>query len=114
MKARLTGPVSFAITILVAAGCVSHRKDYTRGETDICEIHHQKMQKVMVPAHYGLMSVTQRGAAMYSASTNTFPHAEDSVNPGCDPRGPREALIYNCSECVKVRHQWEADYDAKH
>ena len=106
--------VSLAIAIFVVAGCATGRMNYTGDRADVCEVHHQQMQKIIVPAYYGLMPVMPRDAAMLSARTNTFPHAEDSVNPGCDPRGPREAVIYSCPECIKVRHLWEADYDAEH
>jgi hypothetical protein len=114
MRTRPTHTVVLAIAIFIVAGCATGRMDYTGGRPDVCEVHHQQMQKTIVPAYYGLMPVTPRDEAMYSARTNTFPHAEDSVNPGCDPRGPREAVVYSCPECVRVRHLWEADYDAKH
>jgi hypothetical protein len=114
MRTRPTHSVVLAIAILVVAGCATGRMDYTGGRADVCEVHHQQMQKTIVPAYYGLMPVMPRDAAMYSARTNTFPHAEDSVNPGCDPGGPREAVVYSCPECVRVRHLWEADYDSKH
>lgn len=114
MRTRPIHTVVLAIAIFVVAGCATGRMDYTGGRADVCEVHHQQMQKTIVPAYYGLMPVMPRDAAMYSARTNTFPHAEDSVNPGCDPRGPREAVVYSCPECVRVRHLWEADYDAKH
>ena len=114
MRTRPTHTGVLAIAIFIVAGCATGRMDYTGGRPDVCEVHHQQMQKTIVPAYYGLMPVTPRDAAMYSARTNTFPHAEDSVNPGCDPRGPREAVVYSCPECVRVRHLWEADYDAKH
>ena len=114
VRTRPTRPVVLAIAIFTVAGCSTARIDYTGCRPDVCEVHHQQMQKTIVPAYYGLMPVTPRDAAMYFARTNTFPHAEDSVNSGCDPRGPREAVVYSCPECVRVRHLWEADYDAKH
>jgi hypothetical protein len=88
--------------------------DYTSGKIAVCEVHHQKMIKIVVPAHYGLMDVTPRDAALDSARAIAFPHAEDSVNPGCTPRGQREALVYTCPDCVEVRHRWEANYDSVH
>src|SRR6266849_3115798 len=104
----------FTIGIFIVAGCAPLRKDYTRGEANVCEIHHQTMEKSVVPISYGLMFVTPRGAAMYPASTNTFPHAETYLNPGCTVHRTREAVIYTCPECVRIRHQWEEDYDSKH
>jgi hypothetical protein len=88
--------------------------DYAKGAARVCEVHHREMEKTIVPIHYGLGIVTPRNEAMYSASTNGFPHAPDSVNPGCAVQSPREAVIYICPECVKLRQQWEADYDSKH
>jgi hypothetical protein len=114
VRVRAIYPRVLAVAIFVLGGCATGRIDYTAGKSSICEVHHYRMQKTLVPAYYGLMPVTPRDAAMYKASTNMFPHAEDSVNPGCDPRGPREALVYNCPECLRIEHLWEADYAAKH
>jgi hypothetical protein len=114
MHARLAHVVALVVATLSVAGCATGRIDYTYGKWGVCEVHHQTMQKAIVPAYYGLMPVTPRDEAMDSIRSKTFPHAEDHLNPGCDPRGPREAVVYSCSECVRVRHLWEADYDAKH
>jgi hypothetical protein len=102
-----------ALAILVAVGCAPLRKDFTRGEANICEVHHQKMQKTVVPVTYGLESVTPLDAALYSAGTTSFPHAKTHLNPGCTPQRTREGIIYTCAECVRIRTQLEANYDSK-
>lgn len=99
---------------LLASGCASYREDYTRGKQNTCEIHHIKMDKTVVPVHYGLTTVDARGAAMENVSGTAFPHAEDSLNPGCPVQRTREAVIYTCSECMRARRAWETDYEAKH
>jgi hypothetical protein len=115
MKTRIreSGVVLVLAVLCSNFGCAT-RLDYTRGETAVCEVHHQKMIKTIVPAHYGFMNVTPRDTALDLARVNTFPHAEDSVNPGCTPRSQSEALVYTCPECVEVRRQWETNYDATH
>ena len=101
------------MAVFVTVGCAPLRKNFTRGEANICEVHHLRMQKTVVPVSYGLRSFTPRDAAMYSASTNNFPHAETHINPGCTPKRTREGIIYTCAECVRIRNQGEEDYDSK-
>jgi hypothetical protein len=114
MRTRLTTVILVAVAALSSIpGCATRRLDYTKGETSVCEVHHQKMTKTVVPVHYGLMTVTPRDGALNSASTNAFPHAEDFVNPECMVRSQREALVYTCLECVRARRQWEANYDSR-
>ena len=114
MSTRSAQFIACTIAVFIFAGCATHRKDYTGGKANVCELHHQQMQKTIIPIYYGLMPVRPRDAAMYSASTNGFPHAMDSLNPGCGVRSAREAVIYTCPVCVRARHQWEADYDSSH
>ena len=114
MRSHQTPFIAFAIVLYIASGCATRQADYTIGKAGICEVHHRTMDKTVVPIHYGLMPFPPRSQALYSASTNTFPHAQDSLNPSCVVSSEREAMIYTCPECVSVRHQWEADYDSKH
>jgi hypothetical protein len=110
-----THAVILATIVFIIVGCASRRANYTRGQSGVCEVHSQTMQKVVVPTHFGLMALSPRDQAMLSASDIYFPHADDSINPGCDPsRGPREAVIYSCPTCLKARRQWEASYDSQH
>jgi hypothetical protein len=105
--------IALAAAVFAAGGCAPLRKDFTRGEAKTCEVHQRIMDKTAVPVHYGLMSVSARDDALYAASTNAFPHAKASLNPGCNVQRTREAIIYTCAECVRLRHQWEAAYDSK-
>ena len=114
MRTLHTVLVAFAIALCIAGGCATRQADYIKGKADVCEVHHRKMDKIVVPLHYGLMSFSSRSQALYSVSTNAFPHAQDSLNPSCVVSSQREAVIYRCPECVRVRHQWETDYDSKH
>jgi hypothetical protein len=72
-------------------------------------MHQTLMVKTNVPIHYGLMPVTP----MYEASVRLFPHAQDSVNPGCMIETPKWATIYNCPACVEARRLWELSYSGK-
>jgi hypothetical protein len=95
-------------------GCATRRVDYTVGKPAVCEVHHCAMDKTVVPIHYGLMPFPPRSQALYAARTNSFPHADDSINPGCVVSREREAVIYTCPQCVAAQHQWETDYDSRH
>jgi hypothetical protein len=103
------------LTLLMAAGFVgcATKRDYTVGASAVCEVHHCTMDKTIVPIHYGLMPFPPRSQALYAASTNSFPNADDSINPSCRVSRKREALIYTCPQCVVARQKWETDYDSQ-
>ncbi len=107
--------ILLAVAALLASGCVSYRRDYTGVAPSICEVHHCKMQKTVVPVrHEGLVPVRARDIAMTEARPAAFPHAEDSVNMGPMVDHTQEAVIYTCPDCERARRAWEADYDGKH
>ena len=87
--------------------------DYTVGKSEVCEIHHFKMVKTDVPIVYGLFPVSQRSLSEYEASTNSFPHTTESLNPSCLVQRAKEGIIYTCPKCEQARQQWELEYDAK-
>ena len=95
------------------AGCATRRVDYTSDKSAVCEVHHSTMDKMVVPIYYGLMAFPPRSQDLYAASTNSFPHARDSINPSCVVSREREAVIYICPQCVSARRQWETDYDSR-
>lgn len=114
MRTCLTYCILLAMVACLASGCVPYRKDYTGREASICEVHHRKMEKTVAPVYYGLAPVRARDAAMAKASTEAFPHADDSINPSCVVQRTREGVIYTCPDCVRARRAWQAHYDAKH
>ena len=103
------------LTLLLAAGVVgcAVQRDCTTGTSAVCEVHYCRMERTVVPIHYGLMPFAPRSQARYAASTNSFPHARDSINPSCEVSREREAVIYACPQCVAARQQWETDYDSR-
>ncbi len=99
--------------VVAIVGCAT-RRDYTAGESAVCEVHHRTMEMAVVPIYYGLMPFPPRSQALYAASTNAFPHARDFINPSCVVAREREALIYTCPQCVAARRQWETNFDLQH
>lgn len=83
-------------------------------KSDLCEIHHAQMIKKTVALYYKNYPMDQRSLALYQASTNLFPHAEESDIPSFWLAQPDGADIYICPECQKVRHQWLSKYDTTH
>ena len=82
--------LALIIAAFSVAGCATKQIDYTGGKSNNCELHHVAMVETLVPVYYGLFPVDQRSLAMYQASTNSFPHAQDSVNPSCVVASPKQ------------------------
>jgi hypothetical protein len=97
--------------LLLVAGCATLREDYTSGESEVCKVHSLRMSKTVVPIKYGLIQPSERSLARFAASTNSFPNADDWVWGGCCVDSARQAVIYTCLECKRLRARWEADYD---
>lgn len=68
----------------------------TRGESNICEVHHKKMKKVMVGTDFGLSAF---------GPDEKCPHAKEKQNMGCVVQPwpiKRKAIMYDCSSCDSV------------
>ena len=83
-------------------------------ESEVCGIHHARMVKTRTAIYYKNYPMDQRGLALFQASTNLFPHAEESDLPGFYLAQPGGADIYVCPECQKARNQWVFNYDRTH
>ena len=86
----------------------------TSPKSDICAIHHEKMVKKTVAIYYKNYPMDQRSLALYQASTNIFPHAEEYDIPSFYLAQPGGADIYVCPECQKARDQWVLKYASVH
>src|SRR5690349_2357546 len=97
---------------LLFVGCASNR---TRGESDVCGVHHSRMSKTSVPIRYGRLATSEREDACYIVSAKEFPNAKEWIGGGCMvPMFPsRQAVIYTCQACKTARQKWEHDYDAR-
>ena len=97
---------------LLFIGCASNR---TRGQSDVCEVHHARMSKTSVPILYGKLAPSERENASYYTAITNFPHAKQWIGGGCMiPMFPsHRAVIYSCEACKAARQQWEHDYDTR-
>ena len=101
------GPV-----INVAPDSIAPR-DFTVGQSPICETHHIQMQRTSVRVVYGLFGWSALAQARYEASKKAFPHAETSVGGGCviaPGISATNAFIYICPECRKAATRWDSVY----
>jgi hypothetical protein len=73
---------------------------------DTCEIHAKKMDRVVVPASYGLQEVDQE---FENARARNFPHAEPA---NCETviRGKVSHWASSCSTCLDRRNKWLGDH----
>ena len=94
-------------------GCDKTTVDGTRGRSDICELHHVRMDKKPVRIVYGLMAATPYSIAYHTASTNSFPHADDVAGGGCVEGPEKFVLLYSCPMCEQARKKWEIEYGKK-
>jgi hypothetical protein len=95
---------------LLVASCDRTTTDYTRGRSDRCEVHGTKMTRASVPIEYGLVRLNEWGKQLQTASTNSFPHAQESVLAGCIVENATQAVIYACPTCQEARKKWEAEH----
>jgi hypothetical protein len=112
MTTRLHSLLLFLAVSLIC-GCDKTTVDGTRGRSDICEVHHVRMEKKKVQIVYGLMAATPFSLAYHAASTNSFPHADDVAGGGCIVDTPKWVMIYSCPECEMARKHWETNYVKK-
>jgi hypothetical protein len=99
------------IAALFLIGCAA--RDYTRGQTSVCEVHKIPMDKTKVPVrYYGLYPQSKHEEAMASARKTLFPHARDSVSFDRIGNKPDIAIIYVCPDCREALRVWELKYNA--
>ena len=72
------------------------------------------MVKKNVAIYYKNYPMDQRSLALYQASTNLFPHAEESDIPSFYLAQLGGADIYVCPECQKARNQWVLKHEITH
>ena len=76
-------------------------------KTGVCNLHHIKMEKRLVPVHYGLLVFDD---PYYLAELCYFPNTREYVNGGCelpalDVQKERQ-LRFVCPACKQARRQW--------
>jgi len=99
---------------VITFGPDSTPRDYTVGQSPICEIHHIQMQRTSVRVAYGLPGASTLAAARYETSMKAFPHAETSVGGGCVVApgiSATNAFIFTCLECKKAASKWDSQHD---
>jgi hypothetical protein len=88
-------------------------RDYTVGQSPICEVHRIQMPRTSVRVAYGMPAKPSAlAAARYEASKKAFPNAQSSASGGCcvTLHSPTNAFIYTCSECKKAAKSWDSVY----
>jgi hypothetical protein len=95
-----SAPLSSAEADQLARGAIRAQ------ETGVCNIHHLRMQKKIVPIHWGLVVIEE---PYYSAQVSQFPNAREYVNGGCEFEPERERVKhwrYVCPVCKRAEWQW--------
>ena len=72
------------------------------------------MVKKTVAIYYKNYPMDQRSLALYQASMNLFPHAEEFDIPSFYLAQLGGMDIYICPECQKARNEWVSKYDSTH
>lgn len=93
-------------------GGSSTPRDYTVGQSAICEVHNIQMQRTSVRVTYGLFGYNASAQARYEASKTAFPHAQTSFPGGCvvSSHSATNAFIYTCPECKKAASRWDSQH----
>ena len=72
--------------------------DYTKGQSDICEIHHIQMTKRTVRIDYGMIPIN----AETKQRQASFPHPGDFAYGGCIEMDAKRAVVYVCPKCEEA------------
>ena len=83
--------------------------DHTDG-SDICQLHGIQMEKKTVRIIRGFPN--DRIDDESNAAAKSFPHGMDFfIGESIKVKGdPGKAIVFECSECVKARNQWYAEW----
>lgn len=101
-----------AVAVLTT-GCASRQHDLTANTSAVCEVHHTRMVRKVVPAGYGLFPIDASRAKEIEVAESSFPNARDWVNPGCKVGGPDTAIVFRCTSCELVRADWVSNHKSR-
>jgi hypothetical protein len=89
-----------------ATGC--RAPDYTRNESNQCEVHHLAMTRRTVPIAYGMIPMSRVEAAQgeWHRRVTLYPHPGDCM-PATDINLQREtrATVYVCARCEAAQKE---------
>ena len=95
----------FALSILTGCADVV---DETKGVSDVCPVHHQRMEKRKVGIAYGYQPV---GAILEYERVKPlrFPFGETIAAASCEApaAGPHFVRLYICRDCVVAAELWQ-------
>jgi len=87
-------------------------------ETGVCNIHHIRMQKKLVPIYFG--GPANFDSQFYYATMRQFPNAREHINGGCvvhEKLVGKKKRRYVCPACKRAEREWALkhpkDDDAK-
>jgi len=81
------------IALFLLTGC--RTADYTKGQSDICVVHHIQMTKRTVPIIYGMPALNEA----FRQRQAFYPHSGDVTFGGCIFMEEKRSVVYVCPKC---------------
>jgi hypothetical protein len=78
----------------------------TEKVSDICQTHHTRMIRELVPVHYGLIIDDEDTKLQFQRSRKEFPNARTAHRGGCIIGKERQAIVYVCRKCRAARRNF--------
>lgn len=93
-------PIVLLVTVFAACTTAS---DYTKGQSDVCSVHHQRMTKRTVPIAYGMIPMSRANQPeSWKRRVREYPNAGD-CRPATDiSMGEKSAVVFVCPKCEEV------------
>jgi hypothetical protein len=81
--------------------------DLTKGESNVCPVHHIKMPAKEAPVAYGLLDWSSRNPSAETRERK-FPFAQGVVLAGCRiyEDSPKVGRLFLCPKCVEAEKAW--------
>jgi hypothetical protein len=81
------------------AACTT-ASDYTKSQSDVCALHHQKMAKRTVPIAYGMIPMSRTDQPeSWRRRVREYPNPGDCMPATDISMGEKRAVVYVCPQC---------------
>ena len=98
----------FSIGLVCLTGCQTIND--TKGQSDICEVHHIRMTKRIVPIEYGCLPPWPNLAEIKRAQEN-YPNPGDYLQIwGMSDPSKTRAIVYVCPKCEEAMKAMEGKH----
>jgi hypothetical protein len=100
--------LSIVLLSTVFAACTT-ASDYTKNQSDVCAVHHQKMTKRTVPIAYGMIPMSRTNQPeSWKRRVREYPNAGDCMPATDISMGEKNAVVFVCPRCEEAYRKAKA------